>query len=64
MGRRPAGSPGTDVLAVRAAAWLEQHSREQGVSVTVSDPLTIAAVASVLAQGRSTGVKRDSSKRL
>ena len=37
---------------------------DQGVPVKVSDPETIAKVAELLAQGRQTGVKRDSSKRL
>jgi len=37
---------------------------DQGIPVEISDPLTIAKVAEVLAQGRQKAVKRDSSKRL
>ena len=37
---------------------------DQGVPVKLSDPIALEKVAEILAQGRQTGVKRDSSKRL
>jgi hypothetical protein len=63
---RPAGRSGTDRddLRAQAIAWVEHHCAEQGIPVKVSDPLTVGAVAAVLAQGRKTGVNRDGSKRL
>lgn len=64
MGRRPAGHSGPDELAARAVAWVERHCAEQQIPVKLSDPVTVAAVVSVLAQARKSGVKRDSSKRL
>jgi hypothetical protein len=64
MGRQPAGRSGTDDLRARAVAWVERTAAEQGVPVKLSDPLTLAKVAELLAQGRQTGDSRDSSKRL
>jgi len=64
MARRPAGRSGIDDLQARAIAWVEQACVDQGVPVKLSDPLALAKVAELLAQGRSTAVKRDSSKRL
>ena len=64
MGRRPAGRSGADALAARARAWVEASCAEQGVPVKVSDPVTVARVAELLAQARHTGRSRDSSKRL
>jgi hypothetical protein len=64
MGRQPAGRSGTDDLKARAIAWVERTCAEQSVPVTLSDPLLLAKVAELLAQGRQTGVSRDSSKRL
>jgi hypothetical protein len=51
-------------LKARAIAWVEQSCAEQNVPVKLSDPLALAKVAEILAQGRTTGVSRDSSKRL
>jgi hypothetical protein len=64
MGRQPAGRSGADDLKARAVAWVEQAAAEQGVPVKLSDPLALARVAELLAQGRKTGSSRDSSKRL
>lgn len=64
MGRPPAGRSGTDDLKARAIAWVERTCVDQGVPVKLSDPLALARVAEILAQGRQRGVKRDSSKRL
>ena len=64
MGRPPAGRSGTEDLKARAQAWVEGTCLVQGVPVKLSDPLALAKVAELLAQGRQTGVKRDSSKRL
>jgi hypothetical protein len=64
MRRRPAGHSGTDDLQARAAAWVEATCADQGVPVKLSDPLSLAKVAEMLAQGRQSGVSRDSSKRL
>ena len=64
MGRRPAGRSGTENLQARAVAWVEQACADQGVPVKLSDPLKLARVAELLAQGRKTGSSRDSSKRL
>ena len=65
MGRPPAGRSGTDDdLKARARAWVERTCLDQGVPVKLNDPLVLAKVAEILAQGRHTGVKRDSSKRL
>ncbi len=65
MDHLPAGLSGTDEqFAAHARAWAEQTCIEQGVAVKVSDPLTIAKVGELLAQGRQTGRKRDGSKRL
>jgi hypothetical protein len=44
--------------------WVEQAAADQGVPVKLSDPLALARVAELLAQGRKTGSSRDSSKRL
>jgi hypothetical protein len=61
----PAGHSGPDDdLRTRAQAWVEGTCADQGVAVKVSEPLTIDRVAELLAQGRQTGDKRDSSKRL
>jgi hypothetical protein len=64
MGRRPAGRSGADDLKARAIAWVEQACAAQGVPVKVVDPLALARVAELLAQGRKSGSSRDSSKRL
>lgn len=64
MGRQPAGRSGTDDLKARAIAWVERHCAEQGVPVKLSDPVALAQIAEILAQGRTTVVSRDSSKRL
>jgi hypothetical protein len=64
VGRPPVGRSGTDDLKARAIAWVERSCMDQGVSVTITDPQTIAAVAEVLRQGRQKALKRDSSKRL
>lgn len=64
MGRPPAGRSGTDDLKARAIAWVEATCADQNVRVEISDPLTVRTVAGILAQGRQTGDKRDSSKRL
>ena len=45
-------------------AWVERTCADQGVPVKLSDPLALEKVAEILAQGRQTGVKRESSKRL
>ena len=64
MGRPPAGRSGTDDLKARAIAWVERTCADQNVPVKMSDPLALAKVAEILAQGRQIGVRRDSSKRL
>jgi hypothetical protein len=64
MGRQPAGRSGADDLKARAIAWVEQAAADQDVPVKLSDPLALARVAELLAQGRKTGSSRDSSKRL
>ena len=64
MGRLPAGRAGADDLRARAVAWVERTCADQNVPVKLSDPLLLAKVAELLAQGRQTGVSRDSSKRL
>jgi hypothetical protein len=64
MGRRPAGRSGADDLKARAIAWVERACADQDVPVKLSDPLALAQVAELLAQGRMTGSSRDSSKRL
>ena len=50
----------------RPARWpgSSRPARTQGVPVKLSDPLALARVAELLAQGRKTGSSRDSSKRL
>jgi hypothetical protein len=65
VARQRAGRSGVDDdLEARAIAWVERGCMDQGIPVEISDPLTIAAVAEVLRQGRQKAVKRDSSKRL
>lgn len=64
MGRPPAGPSGTDDLKTRAHAWAERTCMDQHVPLKLSDSLAIEKVAVVLNQGRQTGVRRDSSKRL
>lgn len=64
MGRQPAGRGGSEDLKARAIAWVEQACADQDVPVKLSDPLALAKIAEVLAQGRKTGSSRDSSKRL
>jgi hypothetical protein len=64
MGRQPAGRSGADDVKARAIAWVEQAAADQDVPVKLSDPLALARVAELLAQGRKTGSSRDSSKRL
>jgi hypothetical protein len=62
--RPPAGRSGTEDLKARAIAWVEQTCADQNVPVKLSDPLALAKVAELLSQGRQTGSRRDSSKRL
>jgi hypothetical protein len=62
--RPPAGRSGTDELKARAVAWVERTCADQSVPVKLSDPLALAKVAEILAQGSQTGVSRESSKRL
>jgi hypothetical protein len=64
MGRQPAGRSGAEELRARAIAWAERTCAEQDVPVKLSDPLALAKVAELLAQGRQTGSSRESSKRL
>jgi hypothetical protein len=65
MARRPSGRSGIDgELTARARAWVERTCVDQGVPVKLSDPLALTKVAELLAQGRQTGVNRDSSNRL
>ena len=64
MGRLPARRAGVEDLRARAVAWVERTCAEQGVPVKLSDPLLLAKVAELMAQGRQTGSRRDSSKRL
>jgi hypothetical protein len=64
VGRPPAGRSGTNDLTAGAMAWVERTCMDQGVPVKLSDPLALEKVAELLAQGRQTGVRRDSSKRL
>jgi hypothetical protein len=64
VGRPPAGRSGADDLRARAIAWVERTCADQNVPVKLSDPLLLAKVAELLVQGRQTGVRRDSSKRL
>jgi hypothetical protein len=64
MGRQPAGRSGADDLKARAIAWVERTCADQDVPVKLSDPLALAKVAELLAQGRQTGSSRESSKRL
>jgi hypothetical protein len=65
VGRPPAGRSGVDeALKARAVAWVERTCLDQGVPVKLSDPLALEKIAELLAQGRQTGVSRDSSKRL
>jgi hypothetical protein len=64
VGRPRAGRSGTDDLKARAQTWVEATCMDQGVPLKLSDPLALAKVAELLAQGRQTGSKRDSSKRL
>ena len=65
MARPPAGRSGTDAdYQARVQAWVERTCADQGVPVKLSDPLALEKVAEILAQGRQTGVNRDSSKRL
>jgi hypothetical protein len=45
-------------------AWVERTCADQNVPVKLSDPLALEKVAELLAQGRQTGDKRASSKRL
>jgi hypothetical protein len=46
-------------LRERAGAWVERTCAEQGVPVKLSDPLALAEIAAILAEGRE---KRDSSQ--
>jgi hypothetical protein len=45
-------------LRERAVAWVERTCAEQGVPVKLSDPLALAEIAAILAEGRE---KRGSS---
>ena len=51
-------------LEARAVAWAERNCLDQNVPVKVPTRLALDKVAELLAQGRQTGVRRDSSKRL
>jgi hypothetical protein len=64
VGRPPVGHSGTDDLKARAVAWVVATCADQHVPVKLSDPVALAKVAELLAQGCQTGDKRDSSKRL
>ena len=64
MAPRPAGRSGAKDYKARAIAWVEHHCADQNVPVKLSDPLALAKVAEILAQGKKRGVRRDSSKRL
>ena len=65
MARPPAGRSGIeDDLKARALAWVERTCLDQGVPEKLSDPLALEKIAEILTQGRQTGVRRDSSKRL
>jgi hypothetical protein len=65
VARPPAGRSGADDdFEARVLAWVESTCADQGVPVKVEDPVVLAKVAEILVQGRQTGVKRDSSKRL
>ena len=65
VARPPAGRSGLDGdLGARARAWAERTCLDQDIPLKVSDPVTIEKVAQLLGQGRHSGVKRDSSKRL
>jgi hypothetical protein len=47
--------PAPDVqrdLSLRAKAWVERHCAEQGVSVTMTDPLALAKIAEILCSAR------------
>jgi hypothetical protein len=45
-------------LSERAVAWVERACAEQGVPVKLSDPVALAEIAAILAEGRE---KRGSS---
>jgi hypothetical protein len=64
VGRPPAGRSGTEDLKARAIAWVERTCADQNVPVKLSDPLALDRVAELLSQGRQTGSRRESSKRL
>jgi hypothetical protein len=64
VGRPPAGRSGARDYKARAMAWVERTCADQNVPVKLSDPLALEKVAELLAQGRQTGDKRVSSKRL
>lgn len=64
MGRPPAGRSGADDFLARAQAWVERTCMDQNVPVKLSNPHALDKVAELLAQGRQTGRRRDSSKRL
>jgi hypothetical protein len=50
MGRRPAGSPGTESdFAARARAWVERSCADQGIPVKLQDPAVVEKVAQLLA---------------
>ena len=53
-----------DDLKIRAVAWVEATCADQDVPVKLTDPVALDKVAELLAQGRQSGVRRDSSKRL
>jgi len=52
-----------DVTPQMVRAWVERTCAAQGVPVVVTDPVTIAKVAALLAQTRQTGSTRSGSKR-
>jgi hypothetical protein len=66
VARPPAGrsGPSRDEIAARARAWVERTCLDQGVNVALRDPLAIEKAGELLNQGRQTGRKRPSSKRL
>jgi hypothetical protein len=65
VGRPPAGHSGTDAdYMARVQAWVERTCADQGVPVKLSDPVALDKIAELLSQGRQTGERRDSSKRL
>jgi hypothetical protein len=48
MGRRPAGSPGTDSLGELARVWVETTCAAQGVPVKIDDRNVLVSVGTLL----------------